>query len=299
MPNFLVIGAAKAGTTAIFHYLKEHPQIYMSPHKEPRFFALMGEPLNFQGPGDLTRFKFVTDMEAYRELFEGVSTEIAIGEVSPWYLYRPKVAERIKQHLPNAKLIAILRDPVERAYSNFLHASQEGLEPLSDFSEAMLAEPERILNNWSPRWHYKQKGFYYVQLKRYFDQFDHSQIKVYLYDDFKENPLAVLKDIFTFLGVDNTFVPDTSKKHNISKLSRNTTLDLLLRRPNRMKSILKPLLLPGFRKYIKANLNTLNEKEKPQLSPEVRSQFIQEYQEDILKLQELINRDLSKWLEIR
>ncbi len=298
MPNFLVIGAAKAGTTSLYSYLKEHPQIYMSPHKEPRFFALEGKPIDFQGPGDLTRFKFVTNIESYRALFEEVSHEVAIGEASPWYLYVPQAPKRIKNYIPNAKLIAILRDPVERAYSNFLHAVSEELEPLNDFMQAMEAEEERIRHNWSYRWHYKQKGFYSVQIKRYYDLFDRDQIRFYLYDDFITSPMSVMQDIFRFLGVNDTFVPNTSQKHNVSRLPKNKVLDKLCRQPNSMKSILKPFLPSRLRQQVKTNLINLNLQKKPQLLPEVRKQFIEEYREDILRLQELIQRDLSRWLKV-
>ena len=298
MPNFLVIGAAKAGTTSLYNYLKEHPQIYMSPHKEPRFFALEGKPIDFQGPGDLTRFKFVTNIESYLALFEEVYHEVAIGEASPWYLYVPQAPKRIKNHIPNAKLIAILRDPVERAYSNFLHAVSEELEPLNDFTQAMEAEEERIRHNWSYRWHYKQKGFYSVQIKRYYALFDRDQIRFYLYDDFITSPMSVMQDIFRFLGVDDTFVPNTSQKHNVSRLPKNKMLDKLFRQPNSMKSLLKPFFPSSLRKQVKTNLINLNFQKKPQLLPEVRKQLIEEYREDILRLQELIQRDLSAWLKI-
>ena len=299
LPNFLIIGAPKAGTTALYHYLSEHPQIYMSPHKEPRFFALEGEPIeNFRGPGDLTNLKLVTDIENYRTLFKEVSNEVAIGEASVWYLYSPKAPERIRHYIPDAKLIAILRDPVERAYSNFLHLVRVDLEPLTDFAQAMSAQEERISNNWSPRWHYKQRGFYYAQLKRYFDQFDRDQIRIYLYEDFTTNSIDVLQDIFRFLGVDDTFVPDTSQKHNASGIPRNKALYKFLRRSNPIKNILTPFLpSKRLRQHVKANLMNLNTRKKPQLLPDVRTQLIEEYREDILRLQELIQRDLSQWLQ--
>ncbi|MDJ0532709.1 MAG: sulfotransferase [Xenococcaceae cyanobacterium MO_207.B15] len=299
MPNFLIIGAAKAGTTALYHYLQQHPQIYMSPHKEPRFFALEGESINFQGPGDKTRFRFVTEMESYRALFEGVSQEIAIGEASPWYLYVPQAGERIKKHLPDVKLIVILREPVARAYSNFIHALREGLEPLEDFAQAMEAESERIRQNWSYRWHYKQKGFYYGQIKHYFDLFDREQIKVYLYDDFINNPISLLQDIFRFLGVDDSFIPDLSSKHNVSGIPKNYVLDQFLIRDTRLKRVLTRLVRSKtLREQLEKKLMELNLRQKPPLKPEVRERFKQEYREDILKLQELIQKDLSKWLVV-
>lgn len=297
MPNFLIIGAAKAGTTALYRYLKEHPQVYMSPKKEPQFFALEGEKTDFRGPGDGTKYTYITEFEAYCALFKNVSNEFAIGEASPWYLYEPKAPERIQHYIPNAKLIAILRDPVERAYSNFLNSVREDLEPITDFTQAMQAESERICNNWSPRWYYKQRGFYYAQLKRYFDRFDRNQIKVYLYEDLQSNSIGLMQDMFRFLGVDDTFVPDTFQKHNVSGIPRNKALHKFLKPSNPIGSILRPLLPSKLRQGLKNSLINFNLRKKPQLSSEVRRQFIEEYREDILKLQDLIQRDLSSWLE--
>ncbi|MGV2829973.1 sulfotransferase [Myxosarcina sp. GI1(2024)] len=299
MPNFLIIGAAKAGTTAAYRYLKQHPQIYMSPHKEPRFFALEGKEIDFRGPGDISRFRFVTDIESYRALFDGVTDEIAIGEASPWYLYVPQAPVRIAHHIPHVKLIAILRDPVERAFSNFLHAMREGLEPLSDFTEAMEAESERIARNWSYRWHYKQKGFYYVQLQRYFNLFSPEQIAVYRYEDFTNNTLGVIQDMFGFLEVDPSFVPDVTQKHNVSAMPRSKNLEEFLVCSNPLKKIISPLLpSTKLRRQLKKHLLRLNLQPRPTLSSEVRQKYIAEYYQDILQLQDLIQQDLSKWLNV-
>ena len=122
MPNFLIVGAAKAGTTALHEYLQQHPQIYMTPTKETNFLAFEGEVLNFHGPGDESLQDFsITDLKTYQAEFQQVTNELAIGEACPSYLYLPKAAKRIKQYIPDTRLIAILRNPVERAYANFLH----------------------------------------------------------------------------------------------------------------------------------------------------------------------------------
>ncbi len=297
MPNFLIIGAPKGGSTALYQYLREHPQIYMSPIKEPKFFALEGEKADFQGPDDWKK-DYVTELAAYQDLFKDVSNEIAVGEASPGYLHSSKASERIKHHIPNAKLIAILRDPVDRAFSHFTSLVSQNLEPLTDFSEAMSAETERIQNNWSPRWCYKQRGFYYSQLKRYFNLFDRNQIKVYLYEDFKKNSLGVVQDAFSFLGVDNAFIPNVDHKHNVTHTRKNKALHGLINQENPIKSTLRPLLPTKLRQQVAIKFKKMNQGEKPQLSPEVRRQFVEIYREDILKLQDLINRDLSNWLEI-
>jgi hypothetical protein len=292
LPDFLIIGAQKAGTTALYHYLKQHPQIYMSPVKEPHFFTYEGEKLDSQGP-DRWLTRPITKIAAYRALFQGVLNGMVVGEASPSYLYSSKAPERIWQYIPNVKLIAVLRHPVDRAYSNFLHCTQYVPEPLTDFAQALREEEARIRNNWSFLWHYQQKGFYYVQLKRYFNLFERDQIKVYLYEDLKTNPVGVLQDIFWFLGVDQTFAPDVTTKHNVSGIPKNKVLHTLLMGLKPVITASKPLLPARVRQYAK---NQILDK-PPSLSPEVRQQMLQVYREDILQLQGLIQRDLSSWLE--
>lgn len=132
LPNFLIIGAAKAGTTSLYHYLAQHPQIYMSPIKEPNFFALEERCVDFRGPGDHLYIKqfSVTELERYRSLFQGVTHEQAVGEASPLYLYSPVAPARSHRYVPEMKLIAILRHPVDRAYSAFLHLLRDEREPI-------------------------------------------------------------------------------------------------------------------------------------------------------------------------
>ena len=296
MPNFLIIGAAKTGTTSIYRYLKQHPQIYMSPAKEPRFFAFEGETFSFSGPGD-EKETAKTDLESYRTLFDGVEKETAIGEASTLYLWSQKATERIQHYIPNAKLIAVLRDPVERAYSNYLHLVNQNREPLTDFAVAIAQEEERIKKNWWPFWYYKQQGFYYIQLQRYYAKFAQSQIKVYLYEDLKNDSLKMLQDIFQFLEVDDRFTPDLSQRVRQSRpIPKNKTLDGLMNKPNPLKSILKPLIPKVMRRQITTNLKKRN-LTKPKLLPSVRQQLVEAYREDILQLQDLIERDLSRWLK--
>lgn len=300
MPNFLIIGATKAGTTSLYHYVKQHPQIYMSPIKEPRFFALEGEKNpSFRGQnGKQQKWITITNIEDYLALFKGVSNEIAIGEASTLYLYSSKAPERIRQYVPNMKLIAILRDPVERAYSHFLHFVRSCHEPFSDFLQAFQDEENRIQNDWGILWHYKQMGFYHVQLSRYFQIFDQSQIKIYLYEDWNSDPLGLLEDLFRFLGVDNTFIPNISVRSNPSVIPQNKTLQEFLLYPNPLKSALRMFIPKRLRQQVSVNLykKNINNGFKPPLSQQVREQLIEVYRKDILELQNLINRDLSKWL---
>jgi hypothetical protein len=320
LPNFFIIGAAKAGTTALYYYLKQHPQIYMSPVKEPRFFAFEPEDLNFGGPGDTELHqRTIVDIEQYSALFRDVSTELAVGEASPVYLCSPKAARRIRSSVPDAKLVTILRHPVERAYSHFLHQIRDGAETLTDFSAALEAEEQRARDNWEYRWRYKEIGLYTEQLKKYYGTFDRSQMKIYLYEDFDKNPQSVLHDLYRFLGVDETFAADTSMRYNTSGVPRSkvvhTVLSKLQKATRRtFDHVPHPKVDPDAQAQVfgKVKKFFLIEKarrlglklrdsnlSKPQLRPEVRAQLLEYYREDILALQDLIRRDLSHWLTMR
>jgi hypothetical protein len=292
LPNFLIIGAAKAGTTALHTYLQQHPQIYMTPDKETNFFAFEGEIPNFQGPGDEALKNFsITNLAEYEKLFSGVTDEIAIGEACPLYLYHRHAPQKIYHYIPDVRLIVILRDPVERAYANYLHLVRDGREPDKDFGYALQDEERRIQNNWEWFWHYQQLGYYTEQIKRYYRVFSKEQIAIYLYEDLKADSKNLLENIFRFLEVDDQFVPDLTIRPNKSGMPKNKLLHQLLMKPNPLKTILKPLFPSFLRQKIQhKNLTT------PQLSVQIRQQLIELYREDILRCQEIIDRDLSGWL---
>ncbi|MBE9192589.1 sulfotransferase [Gloeocapsopsis crepidinum LEGE 06123] len=300
MPNFLIIGAAKAGTTALYNYINQHPQVFMSSEKEPHFFAFEGEKVNFAGTAGENEWlnrTAITNLEAYQQQFRE-SKETAIGEASALYLYIPKAAARIRHYIPEVKLIAILRNPVERAYSAFVFQKRDGLEPNLDFPQALAEEEWRRQNNWVPIYYYQHMGFYYHQVKRYFDLFPQEQIKVYLHDDFTSNPLSILQDSFQFLGIDDTFNPNTTARHNVSGIPKNKALHEFLRAENHpVKTLLKPLIPKSLRRNVMLNLHNNNLEKAPPLAQDIRKQLIEVYKEDILKLQDLIQKDLSKWLQ--
>jgi hypothetical protein len=300
MPNFLIIGAAKSGTTSLYHYLNQHPQIYMSVVKEPSFFAFEGTEPVFHGPWKRWAVgKVITDIEAYRALFQGVSDETAVGEASPVYLVHPRAPDRIKHYIPDAKLIAVLRDPVGRAYSAYLMRKLYTGQPL-DFSQVIRKREKAAHRDRWPMQHSIEVGFYYTHLRRYFDTFDQSLIRVHLFEDFKTDPLGVLQDIFRFLDVDETFSPDLSIQHMAGGIPRNRVWGVLLTGLIRAKPVLRPFIPAPLRQrglgYL-SNLRRRGLSKPPSLEPEVRRELLQIYREDILKLQDLIQRDLSAWLE--
>ena len=297
MPNFLVIGAAKSGTTSLYAYLNQHPEIYMSPVKETNFFAIEGKTLNYKYTDSKVIDNYLaqckTDLKSYQELFQEVMDEKAIGEVSPMYLYDLKAPERIQNYIPDAKLIAILRNPVERAYSSFLHTIRENLEPITDFSQAIQEEEHRRRSNWWWGFFYVHPGFYYEQLQRYLERFEASQLKVYLYEDLSDRPFDLLQDLFKFLNVNETFTPDISNRYNATGIPKNELLYNFIKSRIAQSSLKR---LPQQLRQRIINLNSQN-LTKPPLDSALRNQLIEVYREDILKLQNSLQRDLSHWLK--
>jgi len=268
----------------------------MSSVKEPKFFALNGHSLNFRGPGD-ERFNLdtTTTLAAYRQLFEQVRNEQAVGEASVIYLHHPTASEAIARYIPDVKLVAVLRNPVDRAYSAFLFQLREGYEPLADFDGALHAESQRIADGWYYTWHYRDQGFYHRNLQRYFERFDPSQVRVYLHEELEQGPQVMLTDIFRFLGLDDRFRPDVATRHNPSGRPRSVRAQRLLTRPNPVKEAAKSLMPERFGHRLISRLQAVN-LERPPLRPETRAALVEGYRDDIRRLEDLLGRDLSHWL---
>ncbi|MEQ8754558.1 MAG: sulfotransferase [Coleofasciculus sp. G1-WW12-02] len=291
LPTFLIIGVQKAGTTSIYNYLNQHPQIYMSPVKETNFLEKNWGEIEDQRKAKIDTF------EKYCQLFTGVKDEIAIGEASPNYLFHyESSSERIKRYVPNAKLIAVLRNPVDRAYSDYLMHIRDaiGKGKRTSLSEQIKYKADKsfiIL-----------KGFYYKHLQYFYEEFGREQIQVYLYDNLSKEPIKFMQKMYRFVGVDDTFLPDVSKKAQVAKVPKNTAVNNLLRQQNPLRTIVSSglrLIFPlEVRQNLRSRLIQMNSQDKKAapLSPEDRQQLIELYREDILKLQDLIQRDLSAWL---
>ena len=305
LPNFMIIGAGKSGTTALYEYLAEHPDVYMSPVKETNFFALEGEKMvdPKDDPEQMFHYPWsVTNWEDYVKLFDGVETEKAIGEVSPMYLYSEEAAFRIKERFPDMKLIVILRNPVDRLYSRFMHLARENRKPTSRFEDAL--DRETI---WWRRNDLVKEGFYHNHLQKYYDLFDKDQIKVILYDDFKSDPLKEVQNIYEFIGVNGWHEPDFNTEYNVSGLIKNPVIDRLIGQKSVIKE-LAAMVNPKLKEAITSNqqlkkwINQIRKKNlvKVPIPSNIRNAMIESvYGPDIQQLQRLINRDLSNWLKLR
>jgi hypothetical protein len=297
LPNFLIIGAAKSGTTSLQAYLDQHADVFFSPSKEPNYFALADIPLPQPGPAPpdvlyhLLYRHSVTDYETYLALFEGVGSQRAVGEASVRYLYYPEAPGRIRALLPDARLVAVLREPVSRLYSHYCMNVQYQLEPL-DLQAAIEAEPSRREAAWGWDWHYVAIGRYAEQLERYFALFDREQIKVVLYDDFVARPLDVFRDIGRHIGVDDGFVPDMSDRGKVAYRARNLTLDRWLHWPNPLRAGLERHLPRQLVSGAIGRLERWNSAPVPRLDRRLRSQLSGLFDADTRRLEDMLGRHL-------
>ena len=297
VPNFIVIGAAKAGTTALHYILDQHSEIYMCPMKEPSFFWACNQEVVLKGPGaEVLKHRYVDNWNQYLELFAGANGEKAIGESSVRYLSYPSSPELIRRFIPQVKLVAILRNPVERAFSSYTHYIRDGMEPCSHFGEAIQQELRGEREGWTFG-RYLNQGLYYAALQRYLQHFDRSQMYIGLYEDMQNSPQALLQSLFAFLEVDENFEPDLSKRHNVSGVIRNPLLRWVWTRSNKLRAAMRPLLAERFRHAAFEWFMGGQELGKLGFPDDVQKELGVYYRQDILSLQNLLQRDLSGWLE--
>lgn len=284
-PDFLVIGAYKSGSTALHEALRAHPQVFVPAQKGPSFFAYDGveEPDRPLPPGTVRRW------EDYLALFDPAPAGAVRGEVSPEYLANPRAAGRIRERVPDARLVAILRNPVERAFSDYLMYVRDGLEPETDFGSALDAQEERR-RAAAPTGYYVETGFYGRQLRPYFEAFPRERIQVHLFEDFAADPDAVLRSLFAFLAVDPALGEIPERAVNVSGVPRNALVAAAVRGGRRFA----PLLPAAVRRRAKAAL--ARGLDRPALTPEDRSRLVELYREDVAELERLLERPLDRWL---
>ncbi|MDR4507102.1 MAG: sulfotransferase [Candidatus Brocadiaceae bacterium] len=298
LPNFLIVGAAKSGTTSLYHYLEQHPEVYMSPLKEPRFITSQFVTFPFNGINAWRPEQGITKtFDEYKRLFNNVKNEKAIGEASidNLYLYDGAI-KYIKKYLGDVKIIIILRNPIERAFSQYVMFIRNLREDLA-FEDALKAEEERINNNWVFGYHYKNVSLYSNQVSEYLKNF--TNVKIYLYEDLKQNTLGLIKDMYAFLGVDSSFIPNISHKYNISGVPKNKIFHNFITKPHKFKTAIKNIMvffMPKRKVYKLIEKVRVKNLQKIEMKPETKEYLKEFFREDVIKLQALINRDLSPWL---
>lgn len=190
LPNFLVIGAEKSATTWLYNKLKQHPEIFMPETKEILYFNKLDSNLNERNLFNKKKLSW------YKNFFSEVTDEIAVGEVSPMYICDPLAAKRIKKTIDNIKIIAILRNPIDRAYSHYWMAKSKG-DTYLDFKEIVQKKERKFI----------KRGLYYRQLVEYYQLFDKNKIKIVLFSEMLNNKEKELKNIYDFLEINTNFIP--------------------------------------------------------------------------------------------
>lgn len=289
--DFLLVGVARCGTTSLFHYLKQHPDINFPKIKEPKYFS--SKVINFpqNGIGDITvDVKMIKDFISYKKLFEGFNTGI-VGEASSDYFYYHKlVIPLIKEALGDIPILISIRNPYDRAFSAYNNLLRDGRENLS-FLESLIREEERIQQGWDWMWHYKNGSLYSEGIKNFILNF--SKVKVVLYDDL-DSPNSVLNDILDFLGVEHFLDFDTTIKYSPSGQPKNLFVKLISSRNIRFINFFRKKfieLVP--RRYLELISKGFYKKDKyPKEVVSILSPF---FNADIDETQKLIDRDLSNW----
>lgn len=297
VPSALIIGAAKAGTTALFQYFSQHPDIFVANPKEPNYFAFAGQEVSFAGPGDdvTINAKSVVDRDEYRRLFSdaGQAMVTCEGSVSTLY-YGEDAAHRLDEEAPHAKLICMLRNPADRAWSAFNFMRSRLFEPEESFLRALDLEEERIAAGYHHMWHYKAMGRYAAQLRHFSGPLSEGRLKVVLYEDFGADSLSVLRSCFEFLEVSTSFEPTFTPAPHRSGEPRIKWLSKQLSRDTHLKDRLKPLIPSSLRAELRSRAAAVA-LERRQLDKELRHDLALAFEDDVCDLEELIGRDLSEW----
>ena len=272
-PNFFILGAGKCGTTSLYYYLKQHPDIFMSPVKEPTFFC--------------KGFQVVKNPIEYFELFEPVNAEKAIGEASHAYLTNPPTAKVLKAIFPEAKFIVILRNPADRAYSLYHHMVKLGYEKAATFEKALHLEEKRVhskkFQNKCPHYYYNflyfRSGLYGEQIERYFSLFDENQFHILTLEQLKIDPIASLVSIFKFLQLNTEFKPAIQVYNKSLRTARVPLIHFIWR--TKIRRSRWPV------KFIFRMIKNINLKRIPPVNTETRNTLLTRYDSDLRKLYHL------------
>ena len=299
-PDFLIVGAPKAGTTALHSALARHPQVFTTSPKEPKYW-LCGDapPPHWVGPGDAhSQQEWVWRRRDYDALFEGAGPAQVRGESTPFYLWSRPAHRRIAEHLPDVKLIAVVRDPIDRAYSNWMHLWSDGLEPVGDFEAAFALQSERVDAGWAPFWRYRDLGLYGEQLRHLYDYVDQRRVLVIRYRDIVDDPAGAVDRVCRFLGIDESHVseiPRDNARSFVDEGWRSRLLGPAIRTGAYLGQFAPPEVWRKVSEPLTAVLQA-GDSDRPRLSAEARRRLVPNFSDDIDLLKDLTGEDFSEWL---
>jgi hypothetical protein len=293
VPDFIIVGAAKSGTTSLFHALGGHENVWLPDMKEPEYFAYGTREMPNPNYKDV-----VVDFSQYRSLFNGARRDAITGEASPAYLYFSHVAGEIWRELPDVKLIAILRHPVDRAYSHYHNARRAQTEPIETFRQAANAEREVLDREWEVGEHprsYLRFSLYGEQLQRYYDRFPESQIKVISFEHFIERPQRVLGEVLSFLGFPEELERRKQEKRNSGFSFRSYRLYKALQPESAFSRTFRSYAGDSLFSFLRSVVTKLNRKPVPPLNPEVRDALSDVFAEDVQRVRWLSGKQFERW----
>lgn len=295
LPNFLVVGAGRSGTTSLHRYLAQHPDVFLCAEKSPNFFVA-SEPLPaWEGPAARRMAaQWVRDPAEYEALFDGARGQTAVGEVSPVYLQARSAPAAIRRHCPGARIVAILRHPVERAYAHFLGRRRDGIEARTDFRQVVADELSRPLPDAVAFGSYLGCGRYHHFLAPYFELFPRERIRVYLFEDIVADVRGLMRDLFGFLGVDASFAPLTTTRYASTGEIDNPVLRFAWTRSVAFRTTVRPHV-PAFIRDAVGGV-FIRHLAKERLEPGLRADLVDVFRDDVERLQDLLGRDLRQWL---
>ncbi len=295
LPNFVVAGAAKSGTTSLYHYLRQHPQVYLPERKELHYFTYDRMRENSRGPGDADVLShFCATREDYEAHYAGAASP-AVGDVSPSYFYYDEVAcERIQRELGDVRIVILLRDPIQKAFSQFMHLVRDNRETM-DFHDAILAEPERARRGYAALWRYVESSLYADRLERFLRAFGPDRVWVELFRDFVQSPERVVRELFEFLEVDPDFRPQMSRVYNRSGHPRSKLVANLVARRNPLSMVARRVLPKSVTEPVRTLLLRANTGAKDEI-PEAALQHLRSrFLDDVERVKRILGRDPG-WL---
>jgi len=299
-PDFFLVGAPKAGTSALHSALAQHPDLYLSSVKEPKYY-MCGDspPPAYKGPGDAhSNQEWVWQRERYLSLFDAAPPTSLRGESTPFYLYNRDARRRIAVDRPDAKLVAVLRDPVDRAYSNWMHLWMDGLEPEADIVDAVLSEQSRVDAGWAPFWHYQGLGMYGRQVADLLDHFPREQLLLLRYRELVDEPQQTLDRVFAFLGVPSaqvTQVPQENSRPFVRDGPRTRALGQIIRAGAHAGQYLPPEVWRRISRPLIAQLHRGGSHERPALSELQRARLLEPHLPDIELLEQVTGDSYADW----
>ncbi len=296
LPNFIVAGFPKCGTTSLYYYLMEHPEIFVPEQKELHYFTSEILSTDTSGKDDNALMDFlIRTKEDYDKLYQASAGETARGDFSPSYANYPSIIPSIKQTLgEDTKVIFMLRDPIKRAYSNYLHLVREGRENLT-FYDALQAEDQRRKAGYSDFWYYRFNSEYVDKIVAYKASF--KEVKVVIFEEFIKDPSAGIKDIYKFLGVADDFVVDNIETtFNVGGVFEKNVLTSFIFGQSALKNGLKKAIpIPTFLKKIKIAIITKYKKPTPEIDQDAEAFLISKLKEDVSRLNKELAIDVSSW----